>query len=100
MSNSPTVVELVQQLAAAERSVRAREPLRLSRPAQELRKDFRRFSELRDELSRAEPRVLALRDAAQLLTDDAQDVCRRSVPHNANIMFVCAEKFEIMWLCF
>lgn len=72
-----TVVELVSQLAAAEKSVRAREPLRLTRPAPELRKDFRRFSELRDELSRAEPRVLALRDAAQLLTNDAQDVCRR-----------------------
>ncbi|CAH0714653.1 unnamed protein product, partial [Brenthis ino] len=71
------VVELVSQLSAAERSVRAREPLRLSRAAADLRADFRRFSELRDELSRAEPRVLALRDAAALLTDDAQDVCRR-----------------------
>ncbi|CAK1540772.1 unnamed protein product [Leptosia nina] len=72
------VVELVSQLGNAERLVRSREPLRLSRPANELRSEFRRFSELRDELSRAEPRVLALRDAAQLLQgNDAQDVCRR-----------------------
>ncbi|CAH3870389.1 unnamed protein product [Pieris brassicae] len=72
------VVELVSQLGNAERLVRSREPLRLSRPPDELRVEFRRFSELRDELSRAEPRVLALRDAAQLLHgNDAQDVCRR-----------------------
>ncbi|CAG4999316.1 unnamed protein product [Parnassius apollo] len=72
------VVELVGQLAAAERTVRAREPLRLRRAADELRRDFRRFSELRDELARAEPRVQALRDAAALLqARDSQDVCRR-----------------------
>ncbi|CAG9579061.1 unnamed protein product [Danaus chrysippus] len=68
---------MVSQLAAAERTVRAREPLRLSRPADQLQQDFQRFTELRDELARAEPRVLALRDAAQLLKDDGEDVCRR-----------------------
>ncbi|XP_037298321.1 dystonin-like [Manduca sexta] len=76
------VVELVSRLASAERGVRAREPLRLSRPADELQRDFRRFSELRDELQQAEPRVLALHDAAQLLRaadapPNADDICRR-----------------------
>ncbi|CAG9785834.1 unnamed protein product [Diatraea saccharalis] len=76
------VVELVSRLSNAERSVRAREPLRLSRPADALQRDFRRFSELRDELAAAEPRVLALHDAAQLLrAEDApphsDDICRR-----------------------
>ncbi|CAH2077116.1 unnamed protein product, partial [Iphiclides podalirius] len=72
------VVELVAQLSDAERCVRAREPLRLRRPADELRRDFRRFSELRDELAAAEPRVQALRDAAALLQGlDSQHVCRR-----------------------
>ncbi|GBO98714.1 Nesprin-1 [Eumeta japonica] len=76
------VVELVSRLAAAERGVRAREPLRLSRSAAELQRDFRKFSELRDELERTEPRVHALHDAAQLLrSGDApphsDDICRR-----------------------
>ncbi|CAG4949527.1 unnamed protein product [Colias eurytheme] len=71
------VVDLVNQLGEAERAVRSREPLRLSLPENELRSEFRRFSELRDELSRAEPRVLALRDAAQLLEGSARDVCTR-----------------------
>ncbi|KAL4710667.1 hypothetical protein ACJJTC_003303 [Scirpophaga incertulas] len=71
------VVELVSRLSAAERGVRSREPLRLSRPTDALRHDFRRFSELRDELSAAEPRVLALRDAAALLDPAHSDLCRR-----------------------
>lgn len=76
------VVELVARLAAAERGVRAREPLRLDRAGAELQRDFRRFSELRDELSRAEPRVHALHDAAQLLRSgdappNSDDICRR-----------------------
>ncbi|KAI5642763.1 hypothetical protein NE865_05289 [Phthorimaea operculella] len=79
------VVELVARLASAERGVRSREPLRLSRPPSELQRDFRRFSELRDELSRAEPRVLALHEAAQLLKSGdapahADDICRRAEP--------------------
>lgn len=65
------VVELVARLAAAERAVRAREPLRLGREPNELQRDFRRFAELRDELRRAEPRVLALHDAAALLAPGA-----------------------------
>lgn len=79
------VVELVARLAKAERGVRAREPLRLNRPSAELQRDFRRFSELRDELSAAEPRVHALHDAAQLLRSGdapahADDICRRCDP--------------------
>ncbi|PZC72704.1 hypothetical protein B5X24_HaOG210718 [Helicoverpa armigera] len=65
------VVELVAQLAAAEKTVRAREPLRLGREPAELQRDFRRFAELRDELRRAEPRVLALHEAAALLAPGA-----------------------------
>lgn len=65
------VVELVARLAAAERTVRAREPLRLGRAPAELQRDFRRFAELRDELRRAEPRVLALHEAAALLAPGA-----------------------------
>ncbi|RVE54733.1 hypothetical protein evm_000500 [Chilo suppressalis] len=81
-STSTFVVELVTRLSNAERGVRAREPLRLSRPADALQRDFRRFSELRDELAAAEPRVLALHDAAQLLRagdapPHADDICRR-----------------------
>ncbi|KPJ06862.1 Nesprin-1 [Papilio machaon] len=72
------VEELVGQLSEAESCVRSREPLRLRRAPAELRADFRRFSELRDELARAEPRVQALRDAAALLHGaDSQHVCRR-----------------------
>jgi hypothetical protein len=76
----------VSRLGRAERSVRAREPLRLTRPAEELRRDFARFSELRDELSAAEPRVLALHDAAQLLRSPpapphSDDICRRYLSH-------------------
>lgn len=70
------------RLASAERGVRAREPLRLNRGAEDLQRDFRRFSELRDELARAEPRVLALHESAQLLRSGdpphhADDICRR-----------------------
>lgn len=61
------LVDLVAKLAAAEKTVRAREPLRLGREPAELQRDFRRFAELRDELRRAEPRVLALHEAAALL---------------------------------
>lgn len=76
------------QLATAERGVRAREPLRLARAAAALQHDFRKFSELRDQLQRVEPRVLALHDAAQLLRQPdaphhAADICRRYVPRAA-----------------
>ncbi|XP_073948974.1 muscle-specific protein 300 kDa-like [Choristoneura fumiferana] len=62
--------------------VRAREPLRLDRAGADLQRDFRRFSELRDDLTRAEPRVHALHDAAQLLRSgdappNSDDICRR-----------------------
>ncbi|XP_023348442.1 uncharacterized protein LOC111717154 isoform X2 [Eurytemora carolleeae] len=81
-----TIHQLLDWIETTKETVRESEPVNLSLPREALLEKFNKFTELKADLHRCEPRVISLQEAADQLELQADSVSCRDVKRKLNLL--------------